>query len=77
MEFAAQGVGFEDLIALVQGNGHGVVASKMASGMLVPMTLGVLCATQSVKLAGCIWNWTQPVQQLETPPDQDYKPITR
>lgn len=77
MEFAAQGVGFEDLIALVQGDGHGVVASKMALGMLVPMTLGVLCATQSVKLAGCIWNWTQPVQQLETPPDKDYKPITR
>ena len=23
------------------------------------------------------WNWTQPVQQLETPPDEDYKPITR
>eukprot|EP00435_Cladocopium_sp_Y103_P008508 s1215_g2.t1 len=72
MEFSAQGVGLEDLVAVVQGDTHGVIASKMALGM----ALGVLCATWSVKMAGCIWNRWAP--QPETgATDKDYKPIAR
>lgn len=75
MEFSAQGVGLEDLIAVVQGDTHGVIASKMALGMLVPMALGVLCATWSVKMAGFIWNRWAPPETGAT--DKDYKPIAR
>ena len=40
MEFAAQGVGLDDLWAAIQGDERGLLASKMALGMLVPMRHG-------------------------------------
>ena len=40
MEFAAQGVGLDDLSAALRGDEQGLLASKMALGMLLPMRHG-------------------------------------
>lgn len=80
MEFSAQGVGLEDLLAVFRGDMHPLVASKMAMGMLIPMTIAVLCATLSVKLMGCIYSAFQPAPMplLEDPVlEKECVPIAR
>jgi len=49
MEFAAQGIDRADLMLLLQGDASGLVRSKLAAGMLVPICICVLSANMSLR----------------------------
>eukprot|EP00930_Biecheleria_cincta_P043186 TRINITY_DN29680_c0_g1_i1.p1 TRINITY_DN29680_c0_g1~~TRINITY_DN29680_c0_g1_i1.p1 ORF type:complete len:807 (+),score=150.47 TRINITY_DN29680_c0_g1_i1:89-2509(+) len=49
VEFSAQGIRRDDLLLLLKGDFSGIILSKLAVGMLVPMTIAVLGAQLALK----------------------------
>lgn len=49
VEFSAQGIRVDDMLLLLQGDVSGITRSKLALGMLVPMTIAVLGAQLGLK----------------------------
>lgn len=49
VEFSAQGIRCDDMLLLLQGDASGIVRSRLALGMLVPMTIAVLGAQLGLK----------------------------
>eukprot|EP00930_Biecheleria_cincta_P096497 TRINITY_DN88337_c0_g1_i1.p1 TRINITY_DN88337_c0_g1~~TRINITY_DN88337_c0_g1_i1.p1 ORF type:complete len:843 (-),score=124.95 TRINITY_DN88337_c0_g1_i1:73-2601(-) len=69
VEFSAQGVRRQDLLAALHCDFDGLVKSKAALGMLLPMALAVVGATAAVSAAGWLWDWLgwpQPEDLLRT-----------
>lgn len=69
VEFSAQGVRRQDILAFLQGDIDVLVKSKCALGMLLPMALAVVGATWAVSAAGWLWDWfgwPQPEDFLRT-----------
>ncbi|CAE7610019.1 unnamed protein product [Symbiodinium natans] len=82
MEFAAQGIGTEAFLAAFQGDLAKLRQSDGAVGMLIPMTIAVVCATGSVAILTRLWACIHPPPkkvepQVESSPDSlaKYKPM--
>jgi len=78
MEFAAQGVGKEAFLAVFRGDLEPLWHSDGAIGMLIPMTIAVLCATGSVAILTRLWACIlAPPVQVPSSPDSsmNYKPM--
>jgi len=54
MEFSAQGIDRADLLLLLQGDASGIVRSKLAAGMLLPICLAVLTANFCIRSGASI-----------------------
>jgi len=82
VEFAAQGIGSQDLLAALHGDIGPLVESHLAMGMLIPMATAVVCSTGSVKILTRLWAYLLPdkpeVESVPEPyPNIDYKMLIK
>jgi len=68
VEFSAQGIGRNALVALFRGNVSGLLASKLAIGMLLPMSIAVAGAMLAVKAIGRLATSQVPAPAPEPEP---------
>jgi len=71
MEFAAQGVRQEDLMALLHGDYQGLVQSKLCVGMLLPLGIAIATANGTTKVVNLVyaWMWPPKVKQRQVAPE--------
>jgi len=67
VEFSAQGIRRNDLLLLLKGDFSGIVLSKLAVGMLVPMTIAVVGAQLALKYGAQLAEYASEAAVKKTP----------